>query len=106
MGAHRLGRVRGASALPPTRGVSGDVGGPLLPSGAFAVAAHGGGRGVAELGWPFIKVPLRFTLSLHLEAQCDICPVASVPTVMEVTLPASPQVASPILGAESAEHIF
>lgn len=35
-----------------------------------------------------------------------VLPVASVPTVMEVTLPASAQVASPLLGSESAEHTF
>lgn len=77
-----------------------------LPSGALAVEAHGGGRGLLN-SVPFHKGPLTFhTLILDLEAPCDIWTGASVPTVMDVTLPASPQVAKPFLGSESAEHIF
>ena len=39
-------------------------------------------------------------------APWDPCAVAFIPTVLDVTLPASSLVARPILESESTEHIF
>lgn len=84
----------------------GGHGATLLPAGALGLEARGRGGVLPNLA-SFHKGPsLSHKLILEPEAQCDTCTVASVPTVTEATLPASPQVAKTILESESAEHIF
>lgn len=52
----------------------------------------------------FLEGP--FQILFAAGAPWDPCAVAFIPTVMDVTLPASSQVARPILESESTEHIF